>query len=129
MRVRVEHDIHDLVNDMAGTARTLGREASKLVRKTIREGNRRTIPIARESAGAHGKHYPSAFTAEMLSPLEGEYGPESDRAQGDMSFNFGSRNQPPHLDIEKGWDLQEPEFVRDIGKMMDQLSFTSGGER
>lgn len=128
MRVRVEHGIHDLVNDMASKPRAFAREASKLVRKTIREGNRRTIPIARESAGAHGKHYADAFSAEMLSPLVGEYGPEADKDQGDMSFNFGSRNQPPHLDIEKGWDLQEPVFAKDIDSMMDRLSFT-GGER
>lgn len=56
---------------------------------------------ARATSGEHGKHYPDAITTEMKFAgfgIEVETGPETDRKQGDMSFEFGSSKQPPHLD-------------------------------
>lgn len=56
---------------------------------------------ARATAGEHGKHYPDAITTEMKFAgfgIEVETGPESGLPQGGMSFEFGSENQPPHLD-------------------------------
>lgn len=56
---------------------------------------------ATATAGEHGKHYPDAITTEMRFAgfgIEVETGPETGRKQGGMSFEFGSRNQPPHLD-------------------------------
>lgn len=59
---------------------------------------------ARATSGAHGKHYPNAITTELrpfaLTSIVVETGPESGRRQGGMGrgFEFGSRNQPPHLD-------------------------------
>jgi hypothetical protein len=34
-----------------------------------------------------------------------------------MSFEFGSRNQPPHLDLAKSADLAGPMFARDVAKV------------
>lgn len=58
---------------------------------------------ASATAGEHGVHYPSAITSEVRGGLSGvtvEAGPESGPPQGGMGrgFEFGSRNQPPHLD-------------------------------
>lgn len=56
---------------------------------------------ATATAGEHGKHYPNAITTEMKLAGFGiavETGPESGLPQGGMSFEYGSRNQPPHLD-------------------------------
>lgn len=58
---------------------------------------------ARGTSGEHGKWYPDSITAEMKFAgfaIEVETGPESGRKQGRMGrgFEFGSRNQPPHLD-------------------------------
>lgn len=56
---------------------------------------------ARATSGEHGKWYPDAITTEMRFAgfsLETETGPESGRKQGGMSFEHGSRKQPPHLD-------------------------------
>ena len=58
---------------------------------------------ARATSGEHGKHYPDSITTEMRFAgfgIEVETGPESGRKQGRMGrgFEFGSRNQPPHLD-------------------------------
>ena len=58
---------------------------------------------ARGTSGTHGKWYPDSITTEMRFAgfgLETETGPESGRKQGRMGrgFEFGSVNQPPHLD-------------------------------
>ena len=58
---------------------------------------------ARETSGEHGKHYPDSITTEMKFAgfsIETETGPESGRKQGRMGrgFEFGSQNQPAHLD-------------------------------
>lgn len=58
---------------------------------------------ARETSGEHGKWYPDSITTEMKFAgfsIEVETGPESGRKQGSMGrgFEFGSQNQPPHLD-------------------------------
>lgn len=57
---------------------------------------------ARATAGEHGKWYPDTITSETRPGLSitVETGPESGRKQGGMGpgFEFGSRNQPPHLD-------------------------------
>lgn len=57
---------------------------------------------ARSTSGEHGKWYPDAITAETRLSLGilVEIGPESAQRQGGMGpgFEFGSRNQPPHLD-------------------------------
>lgn len=56
---------------------------------------------ARATSGEHGVHYPASITAELVFDLGGvsvDVGPESGRPQGGMSFEFGSQNQPPHLD-------------------------------
>lgn len=57
---------------------------------------------ARATSGAHGKHYPGTITSEtrVSTDVVVETGPEAGRPQGGMGpgFEFGSRNQPPHLD-------------------------------
>lgn len=52
------------------------------------------------TSGETGKHYPNSITAESRIALgiEIEVGPDPSMKQGGMSFEFGSRNQPPHLD-------------------------------
>ena len=58
---------------------------------------------ARETSGEHGKHYPDSISAELAFDIRGisvDVGPDSSKKQGRMGpgFEFGSRNQPPHLD-------------------------------
>lgn len=57
---------------------------------------------ATATSGKHGKHYPSSITSETKVALGIHVvtGPESSKPQGGMGrgFEFGSRNQPPHLD-------------------------------
>lgn len=58
---------------------------------------------ARETSGEHGIHYPDSITAELVFDVGGisvDVGPDKSKKQGSMGrgFEFGSRNQPPHLD-------------------------------
>jgi hypothetical protein len=58
---------------------------------------------ARATSGDHGKYYPDAIDSELVFDLGGvsvDVGPNSAKKQGGMGkgFEFGSENQPPHLD-------------------------------
>lgn len=71
---------------------------------------------ARETSGEHGKHYPNSITSETRVALgiEVETGPESGMKQGSMGrgFEFGSVNQPPHLDGLRAMPIAERRLDR-----------------
>lgn len=72
---------------------------------------------ARATSGAHGKHYPDSITTEMKFAgfsIEVETGPETGKKQGRMGrgFEFGSQNQPPHLDGLHAMPLAEKRLDR-----------------
>lgn len=127
-RIRVIHGIDDLASDMAGIARGARRDMVKVVREGIRVGNDVAKGYAKQSAGAHGKHYPRAFTTEMhgivefggVAGIAGEYGPDPAKPQGDMSFEGGSRNQPPHNDLAKSADVIGPAFVGEVRRLPEK---------
>lgn len=77
---------------------------------------------ARGTSGEHGKHYPDSITTEMKVAglaIEVETGPDSGMKQGVMGrgFEFGSVNQPPHLDGLTAMPLAE--------KRLDRLADTA----
>lgn len=127
--IRVTGGVGDLVADLE----KIHAEAPVLLRGVIRDGiktgNSVAKDFARASAGAHGKHYPNAFTAEMSKTFsgfgsnvyQGTYGPDAARPQGDMSFEYGSRNQPPHLDLAKSADLIGPALPGEVRRVLDRL--------
>lgn len=128
MRVKVTSGIDDLASDMAAIPPKARIEMRDTVRDGIRAGNTLARDNARRSAGAHGKHYPRAFTSEMHAGLglfgntiSGEYGPDIARPQGGMSFEFGSRNQKPHLDLSRSADVIGPSFGQEVGQLVDRL--------
>lgn len=56
-----------------------------------------------ETSGVHGIHYPKSIDSELVFNATGvsvDVGPNSAKKQGSMGagFEFGSVNQPPHLD-------------------------------
>ena len=72
---------------------------------------------ARATSGEHGKHYPDSISTEMKFAgfsIEVETGPETGRKQGSMGrgFEFGSRNQPPHLDGVRAMPLAEARLTK-----------------
>jgi hypothetical protein len=69
-----------------------------------------------ETSGEHGKHYPASITSETRVALgiHVETGPDSSMKQGSMGrgFEFGSRNQPPHLDGARALPIAEVRLLR-----------------
>ncbi|MGH3010164.1 MAG: hypothetical protein ACRDLM_12270 [Gaiellaceae bacterium] len=71
---------------------------------------------ARATAGKHGRRYPASITAERrisFGSIAYEVGPEIGKPQGGMGkgFEYGSQNQPPHLDGKRAADAEEPKFL------------------
>lgn len=108
--------IRMLAADLEKVPNSATRDIGKAVEKAAKKGNLVAKEFARVSAGEHGKWYHLAFSAESkaLLGLTWAYGPVSAMPQGGMSFEFGSRNQPPHLDLAKSADLVGPGFLRDV---------------
>lgn len=79
---------------------------------------------ARVSSGAHGIHYSDAISAELVFDLAGvavDMGPETGKPQGGMSFERGSRNQPPHADGLKALAAGEAPAEQMIGDAVEAL--------
>lgn len=74
---------------------------------------------AAETSGTHGRYYPDSITSETLLSLgvRVQTGPESGRKQGRMGrgFEFGSVNQPPHLDGARALPIAD----RRLGRLSD----------
>lgn len=119
--MRFVGDIDDLVSDLERNAVTFNARAAGDVRDAALGGTRDAKRLATRSAGKHGKHYPNAITAEPLTALAWEYGPDSALPQGGMSFEFGSRNQPPHLDLAQSADGLPSSLVRKLDRTLDRM--------
>jgi hypothetical protein len=127
-RLVVRHGIADLAADMAKIPVKARVDMRATVRDGVRIGNSLAKDFAKKSAGKHGKRYPNAFSFEMhqslfgagSSVISGEYGPEIGKPQGDMSFERGSRNQKPHLDLQRSADIIVPAFVGEVRRLPDR---------
>lgn len=129
MRIRVDYSgTRDLESDLRKIGPDLYREGSKLVRDAAADGGKTARRIAKWTAGKHGKHYPNSITWDRslgigtaFGAMRASYGPDSSMPQGGMSFEEGSRNQPPHNDLANSLDLIRPKFNRDVDHMVDRL--------
>lgn len=127
--IRVTNHLDDLTRDMAAIPAAVPKRLVGIVRDGANAGASLARDFARESAGKHGKHYPKAITAEVRKPFAGfgagvysaEYGPDAARKQGGMSFEWGSRNQPPHLDLNKSADIIGPALDGEVRNMLREL--------
>lgn len=66
-----------------------------------------------ETSGVHGKHYPNSIDSELVFNSGGvsvDVGPNAAKKQGSMGkgFEFGSENQPPHLDGLRAMETVAP---------------------
>lgn len=128
MRLRERDTLDFLVADLTDIARKAPGDMRGCVRDGIRAGNQLAKDYARVSAGKHGKLYPRAFSAEMRSSFagfgviihSGEYGPDIAKPQGGMSFERGSRNQKPHLDLARSADRIAPSFQMEVGRLPER---------
>ena len=125
MIVTVKHSMGDLESDFRKIATSAPKGFAVAVQGTAEQGNRIAKEFARESAGAHGKHYHKAFSAEAITPHRWEYGPDSAKPQGGMSFEGGSRNQKPHLDLARSTDVVRVRFPAAVEQVLDRLFWPS----
>lgn len=122
MKVHVIGSLSDLAADCAGIVRRVPGDLTKTVREGAKVGNVVARDLARVSAGSHGKHYPKAFSSEvtvrgLFGMYAAEYGPDASKPQGGMSFENGSRNQPPHNDLAKSADLMGPALLGETRRL------------
>ncbi|WP_326828679.1 hypothetical protein OIE13_22325 [Streptosporangium sp. NBC_01810] len=115
--LKLPHEIEDSAQRTAEKAYPV---AKKFAEKLQRDWRRN----ARVTALPHGPHYPRAITAEQKYALDGpdwEVGPESAMPQGGMGrgFEYGSVNQPPHLDGARATTGIEAQFAAAAKKIAD----------
>jgi hypothetical protein len=122
MGTHIVHSLDDLERDMREIATTFKPRMAGEVRDVAKDGNTAARRLARRSAGKHGKHYFKAFSAERRTPLSWEWGPDSAMPQGGMSFERGSRNQPPHHDLAQAADQHgAADLARRANHVLDRL--------
>lgn len=79
-----------------------------------------------ETSGEHGKHYPKSIDSELVFDATGvsvDVGPNSAKKQGSMGegFEFGSINQPPHLDGLRAVDGAQQRIERVVDAAIGHL--------
>lgn len=131
MRVNVRHSIGDLARDLEQIPPKARNDMRDTVRDGVRAGAELAKANAKRTAGAHGKHYPRSITSSMNrggglfgNVISGEYGPDPSKPQGGMSFENGSRNQPPHRDLAKSADIIGPSFAQEVRALPDRWFWT-----
>lgn len=129
MSVHFEHHIGDLARDLDKIAADFRPGAGRVVAEVAREGNKLAQEIARAKYGAgHARKYAGTFSAARTGALEAEYGPAA-RGQGKLAniLESGSRNNPPHHNLDKSADQIGPVFARRALDFADGL-FWPGGD-
>lgn len=81
---------------------------------------------ARETSGIHGKWYPDSIDSELVFNATGvsvDVGPNAAKKQGSMGrgFEFGSENQPPHLDGLRALDGAQQRVERMVDATIGHL--------
>lgn len=111
----------NLAADIDKGALTLAKAARDMVEETAIDLRDEWRANATETAGRHGKHYPASINYRMrgLTSIGADIEPDESMKQGAMSFEFGSMNQPPHLDGQRALDAVAPRFARRV----DALEF------
>jgi len=112
--VRLEHDLDGIVRPLRRVAGVVDKGAVNI------KGDWRDN--ARITARAHGRHYPDAIDYDsgwIRDGYEAQIGPRMDRPQGSMGegFEYGSVNQPPHLDGNRAADREAPRFEQALADL------------
>lgn len=137
MRVVARHEpLKVLEADLKSAGPRMIREAREIIKDNVRDGGMTARRLAKLTARHHGIHYPNSITWDRSASvyqgfdggeIKGAYGPDSSLPQGGMSFEDGSRNQPPHHDLANSLDLIRPKFERDVDNMLGRALNPDGG--
>lgn len=128
MRVSVNYSgLQDLESDLTKIPVQATKDMVSIVREGIKVGNTLARDNARRTAGKHGKLYPRSFSSEMRGvsggfgtySISGEYGPDAAKPQGNMEFEYGSRQSPAHLDLNHSADVVGPALQGELRSKID----------
>lgn len=122
--MRVSFDVgglETLAADIAAAPVAFAKAARGVVEETAIDMRDAWRENAVETSGAHGKHYPKSITYRMrgLTSIGADIYPDPGKPQGGMSFENGSRNQPPHLGGQRALDDNAPR----LGRRLDGIAF------
>lgn len=89
---------------------------------------RRWANNARQTSGRHGVHYPDSIDWEYAPgfDIEMHVGPNPAFAQGGMSFEEGSTNQPAHRDGQRAGDEELPKLERLVSRSFANYAAAAG---
>ena len=105
----IRFDTHEL-DALAVEMPRLGVKGAKAIHDVLVEGGEdlrdQWAKNATETAGKHGRLYPKSIESNLVisTDVVVEVGPNPNKPQGGMSFEFGSSKQPAHLDGQRAAD-------------------------
>ena len=112
------HDLSEVGPKMVKPMRAVFQESGDLLASEWAKN-------ATETSGVHGKHYPKSIDAELRASfgIVVDVGPNTSKKQGSMGpgFEYGSVNQPPHLDGQRAADKVGPLIERAISLAVTEL--------
>lgn len=117
-------------SDLVALSRDLGKTGRKVTPTMVKVFTEAGVDLrdqwrenATATAGEHGKHYPKSITHELKvsTSIVVEIGPDKALPQGGMSFEYGSVNQPPHLDGQRAADSEIPKIDRRVDSALGHL--------
>ena len=118
-------EIRKLAADLSAAGPKMVKPMRSVFKEIGDETAKRWRANAEATSGEHGKHYPKSIDADLTFSLNlsVEIGPNSAKPQGRMGrgFEFGSVNQPPHLDGLKAVTQMEPLAVISAKSALDRL--------
>lgn len=106
------HELSALAVDLGKVSAGTTVKMAEVFREAGRDLTKQWAANARATSGTHGKYYPDSIDSEMQisTDIVVEVGPNPAKKQGGMSFEYGSVNQPPHLDGQKAADAEVPKL-------------------
>ena len=118
MSISIESNGAEIIAELGNVGRQATLRLAKAIPEAAFDVRDEWRANATESAGAHGKHYPKSIKAQPESLLSWVVAPDPSMPQGDMSFEFGSANQPPHLDGQRAIDRMASIIERRIAAQL-----------
>ena len=119
MTISVSTNAPSVVADLGKISGRAFRNVEVAVRVGGRQVERDWKANATQTAGVHGKWYPLAIKGRSTGALEYTIKPDEAMKQGAMSFENGSRNQPPHLDALRAFQGREASVQRMIKRAVE----------
>lgn len=108
------HEVYDLAQDIFQAEMAAKRGGKDVVREAAQRLTRDWRENAKDTAGSHGKLYPHTIGFDGprgTGRITAVVGPDAALPQGGMSFEWGSINQPPHMDGNRAADGELTRFA------------------